>query len=541
MKKITLAIIAMLTASLSSAQYLTEGFEGNTIPPIGWNVVNTNANQNWQTVTGLSSGITASEGTYAAGILFDVGQQDETLISPIIDLNGAVSPQLRMDISLSYFWAVLPNNNYDITISAVQGVSSTVVWTEADLGVFTGGVWNEIVVDLSAYAGSSITLQINYNGADGDYVLIDDINVEEAPACADPANLSLTGLTPTSADITWTGPTGASYNFEYVTSGDLPGTGTASVLSSPTTSLSGLTPNTNYDVYIESDCGGGLASNVIGPISFRTPRDCSTFVSAPWNLVFGDQTVLDCFGTENVVAGSPGWSPNSANDLDGDGLDDTFMFIFSDATTATKDDYLFGPAVNLVAGNTYTFSFSYNNLVNSATPSGTEVNSVRFLLADSQDITGNLTVLGANPAVTETGAFGDTTGNDLISQATVSTFTYTPMANETLHPTIHVNTPANGELAWFLLFEMGVSSTASIDGEAIDLFTISPNPATDFIQIKNNAPINSIEIINTLGQRVLNNATIVNDRVDIKSLDSGMYFIRASNAQGSKTVRFIKN
>lgn len=426
-----------------------------------------------------------------------------------------------------------PRNNFrsEATISVTAGTTYYITWDNR---------WDPTVnFDFSVTFGSvsaapnAVTTPDPVDGATDVFI--------------DPADVNNDGAADNRVSIGWTpsatGDPALEFNIFFGTDpATLTNLTATSTFTGTSASITNSVPGTTYFWQIEAVNSVGGTLGPIWSYTTEAARDCSIYANAPWTIDFGQESVsiLTCFNAENVVTTSPAWGYNDVNDLNGDGLDDSLMVVAAGATDAAKDDYLFGPAVDLVAGTTYTFTFSYNNLVNLATPVGTEVNSVRFLLADTQVSTGNLTVLGTNPAVTETGTFGDVFGNDLISQATVSTFTYTPTVNETLHPTVHVNTPANGESTWFLLFEMGVSGTASIDGQASDLFTLSPNPATDFIQIKNNAPINSIEIVNTLGQRVLKNATINNDRVNIESLDSGMYFIKANSAQGSKTVRFIK-
>ena len=43
-----------------------------------------------------------------------------------------------------------------------------------------------------------------------------------------------------------------------------------SVYSSSNTSFTGLTPQTQYDVYVQSDCGSGGISSWVGPLTFTT-------------------------------------------------------------------------------------------------------------------------------------------------------------------------------------------------------------------------------------------------------------------------------
>ncbi len=95
-----------------------------------------------------------------------------------------------------------------------------------------------------------------------------------APACPAPSNLTLNNVGFSHAEISWT--TGGSnlWNVEYGPVGYTPGTGTKidSVFSNPY-SISGLTPATSYDVYIQDTCNFVNTSSWVGPVSFTTVVD----------------------------------------------------------------------------------------------------------------------------------------------------------------------------------------------------------------------------------------------------------------------------
>ncbi len=95
-----------------------------------------------------------------------------------------------------------------------------------------------------------------------------------APACPAPANLTVTNLTPTTAQVNWTvpGPTTGSYTVEYGPTGFAPGSGTLAPAVTNTTSatLTGLTANVTYQAYVVRDCGAAGPSTRSGPVSFTT-------------------------------------------------------------------------------------------------------------------------------------------------------------------------------------------------------------------------------------------------------------------------------
>ncbi|MDO7876854.1 T9SS type A sorting domain-containing protein [Hymenobacter sp. ASUV-10] len=96
-----------------------------------------------------------------------------------------------------------------------------------------------------------------------------------APAtCIEPAAPGADNIAATSADLTWGGAaiTGESFKVEYGPTGFVPGTGTILLgLTNNLTSLTGLTPDTEYCFYVTKQCGGTQGdSPTAGPICFRT-------------------------------------------------------------------------------------------------------------------------------------------------------------------------------------------------------------------------------------------------------------------------------
>ncbi|GLB53293.1 hypothetical protein NBRC110019_23340 [Neptunitalea chrysea] len=101
--------------------------------------------------------------------------------------------------------------------------------------------------------------------------------------CGDVSNIVVSDITDVDADVVWD-VAGAENNWEYVV--QLAGTGTpgGSGVSSGSNSvtLSGLTAETNYEIYVRSDCGSGNYGSWVGPINFTTTIqtdyivDCTT-------------------------------------------------------------------------------------------------------------------------------------------------------------------------------------------------------------------------------------------------------------------------
>jgi hypothetical protein len=113
---------------------------------------------------------------------------------------------------------------------------------------------------------------------------IDDITIGDMPTCIRPEALSADNLTINSAMLHWTDLNGAtSWNIEYDTAGFIP-TGVPSIsgVSNPHV-ITELNSATEYDFYVQTDCGGGDVSAWTSAATFVTPCD---FYAIPFSENF---------------------------------------------------------------------------------------------------------------------------------------------------------------------------------------------------------------------------------------------------------------
>ncbi|VXC28175.1 Por secretion system C-terminal sorting domain-containing protein [Flavobacterium sp. 9AF] len=192
------------------------------------------------------------------------------LYSPQIDISAL------SDASLQFYYHMFGSNMGDLHIDIFDGTS----WVN-DVDVISGqqqtaqaDPWVQRVVSLSAFTG---TIQARFrairgNGGNGD-IAIDDISFDEAPACLAPTNLIVYNITDTTVDIDWTG-SGVVFDWEYVVQAAGTGTPTGSGIGvdyQPIEGeITGLTPNTPYEVYVRTYCSASSQSAWFGPVSFTT-------------------------------------------------------------------------------------------------------------------------------------------------------------------------------------------------------------------------------------------------------------------------------
>jgi len=98
------------------------------------------------------------------------------------------------------------------------------------------------------------------------------INVNTPPSCMPVDQLTLLAATSTSANISWTSQgSETSWNVEYGPQGFSTGSGTSiTVNNTPSTTITSLTQGTNYDIYVQANCGSGNLSIWNGPLQVST-------------------------------------------------------------------------------------------------------------------------------------------------------------------------------------------------------------------------------------------------------------------------------
>jgi hypothetical protein len=173
------------------------------------------------------------------------------------------------------------------TVTNITGFSATATWTagaaETTWDIYRGPqpltaptattVPTATVSGTPSYTMSGLTPTTGYaiyvraNCGPGDVSLWTAVrNFTTTVSCPAPSNLTLSATTPTSAVATWTanGPA-TTWFVRYA-----PPTTTVSVSGTPSYTLTGLTPSTNYSVQVRGFCGVGDTSTWTSNVTFVT-------------------------------------------------------------------------------------------------------------------------------------------------------------------------------------------------------------------------------------------------------------------------------
>ncbi|WP_179354150.1 T9SS type A sorting domain-containing protein [Winogradskyella vidalii] len=154
--------------------------------------------------------------------------------------------------------------------------------------------------------------------------------------------------------------------------------------------------------------------------------------------------------------------------------------------------------------------------------------------------------LFVNPVIngaTEPASHEDTSSISLEDEANRSTFTL-----------LKINANSNARTPGIAIDEIRIGTSwedvVSTTNEPLDIvdneianFKIYPNPANDYIEIESGAEsVTSITVFDILGEQVLIQEVLNDNRMDISSLTKGVYFIKIRGDNNSSiTKKIIKN
>ncbi len=217
------------------------------------------------------------------------------LITPSIDL-GTGNKKIDLDLAYTKYNstdAAQTNGNDDkfaIVISTDNGLTwssnnTLRMWDNAGspfvLQDIPNGDGTHVTLYLTGYTGIVKigfyleSTQTNSNNS----IFVDNIVLSDAPSCLPVENISTANLTSSSVDINWTS-SATNFTVEYGMSGFEHGNGTLlENINATTTSLSSLTANTSYDVYVKTICSDDDASVWSEVKTFRTINTANDFVT----------------------------------------------------------------------------------------------------------------------------------------------------------------------------------------------------------------------------------------------------------------------
>lgn len=512
---------------------LTEGFEGcPPFPPTGW-MKTTTYSPTWDTSnTYVHSGVLGAYCSWQTG-----NNQDERLITPVLNFTGITHPTLKFWFDASMYWAVTPYDNYDfnVLISTNGGTTwSAPIWSEeSDTSAWDSWTWSEVTIGLDAYAGqSNVKLAFQYTGNDGADLGLDDISVYDVPT-ADAGVMVVTSplsgcnLGSTEQVIVTVKNYGSNpisnipVHYKFNNGATVDGTCTATIAAGATASYT-FTQTVNASTFgvdsivawtsLSSD---GNAANDYAPTYYFANIQPT---SPPMSMGFeASDDLLGYLIIDNNADGST-WQIGEEPTLSHSG--DRFMYYTYNASNAA-DDWAFTKCVNLNPGS-YTFGFWYR------------AHAAEYPEAVEAKYGSAQTIAGMTNNLTTISNIADTVYQHSQTQFTIATA-----------GTYYFGLHAISDADMWHLFVDDVTITASgmgveeNNGAVINLY---PNPVKDILYINSTDNIEELYMMNTLGQTVYTSRVDdTNFTINTADFNEGVYFIRMKTANGYKTHKVIVN
>jgi len=178
-------------------------------------------------------------------------------------------------------WYSLTGNGDEVTVT----VNETSTW-DSELAIYTGSCGSFTCEDFSdstngieevvftSVVGETYYINVgHHSGSIDNNEDSFDINITSIPICSVPSDVLVENVTQTSVDVSWVeNGTATEWQIVYGEEGFNPEVNGTSIFDNDGNlgeQITGLTPNTTYDVYVFSVCNTSL-SGLLGPSSFTT-------------------------------------------------------------------------------------------------------------------------------------------------------------------------------------------------------------------------------------------------------------------------------
>lgn len=547
----------------------TSGTGYNNLPDC-WNNLNTGSNSSYRAYPLVYSSLAQSSPncirfyTYTATTMSDQYAIMPTFDSTLYPINNLMLSFDARKYSTSYA-------SFDLVVGVMADASDASTFVPVDTIVITETTYNHynLLFLNTNMAGGRIALMapqftnVTYNSG-----YVDNIKLEVKPACLYPVNFTHVSSTDNSVTLQWDAlDNETAWNVAYGPHGfnpDSPSSGGTIVQATTQTfTVNNLTLATEYDFYVQTDCGADGNSVWVGPITASTNL-CVVSDQCEFRFVcydgYGDgwndgYIIVKQNGTTvaNVEALDHGASPSvdTVRVMLCDNVSTTLTWVEGDYDDEVSVVVL--DRVGNVIYNQQDMSMISNNLLTTFTtdcnaapptpPTPDPCETPTGLTAT--DITKTSVKLDWSQTGSNVVSWTINYKADGVSQWSTVTasshpFTLTGLEQQTNYSAYVVthcteNTSGQSNVVSFRTAGDGITD--------YDMFTsLYPNPNNGQFTINNEQfTINNVDVYDVYGKLLKTvevNANTV--ELDVRDLSSGMYFVRISTEKGVVTKNFVK-
>ena len=396
-------------------------------------------------------------------------------------------------------------------------------------------------------------------------IYVDDIRLEEIPACPKPSLLQVSDINTTSATLSWTnGGEENAWDILYGTPGFNPETdgNIVTVTTNPYT-LTGLNLHTPYDAYVRSNCGEENTSEwTTVPVSFTTTA-CDTSEQCDYIFICGDgygdgwngahlSVLQNGIITANVEAVDHHLTDTRTTDTIHVQLCDLLSTTFY-WTAGNVDAEI---SLSIIDPNGETL-FDNANMSTISTPSllhfTTNCNGIQICPAPTELGASNITQTSA--LVTWTPGSNDNSWELQYKLGTINIWSNIISITDSAHYLFsnlvadrdyHIRVRAicdDINQSDFVTTSFHTQGVGIDNADLSQNISLMPNPADNHIELRVNSTVNIKEAVvyNAFGQLIQTVPLTDNHtRIDLSDMAAGMYFIRVNDEGVMATKKFVK-
>lgn len=417
--------------------------------------------------------------------------------------------------SYTEYWYIWIDYDQDGTFETTELINSTSSNSASTLS-------KTFTVPSSATAGSTrMRVTMKYNSAPTacetfsygeveDYTIIISAGTPDTEAPTAPTSLASTGVTSTTATLTWTASTDnvAVTGYNVYQNGSLIGTTTSTSYS-----VTGLTASTTYSFYVTANDAAGNVSSASSSISVTTPATTVTYCASKGNSIYYEWIDLVNLNTiNNVTTATSGYSDfTSLSTSLGLGTSYTIYFSAGFKSTAYTEYWY------IWIDYDHDGTFETTELISSGSSSSSATLSKTFTVPTTATIgsTRMRVTMKYNSAPTA-----------------CETFSYGEVEDYTIFITGN-SMPKSGEV---------ITDVQELGNESPTGISVYPNPANSTLNVKftNETGLTNRTVkIYTIDGAIVKTTTMEKP-IDVSGLPDGIYIITVDDPKEPFVTKFVK-
>ncbi|MCG1037382.1 T9SS type A sorting domain-containing protein [Polaribacter sargassicola] len=139
-----------------------------------------------------------------------------------------------------------------------------------------------------------------------------------------------------------------------------------------------------------------------------------------------------------------------------------------------------------------------------------------------------------------TNDYNPSKGSADVNTFTTNTITFTASKSKVVIYVRSLSSVDSSHEVFYDNIELFDASTASVDDVFSSKISIYPNPANDFVKISTLETIDTVDVYNLIGKKVISSKNLIENSVDISTLAKGVYMLKITSGNSVASKKLIK-